>query len=115
VAIHSNSNGGAVTVAVLADCGTAPDDALPVSFFPYTMYYLWDGESIQDSLSVQLTNTGKQQLQFTIVDAPDDLIDFVVPTQLAPGDTTTLIGVVREGARDQNITKSITIDIDEYQ
>lgn len=100
-------------VRISANVVTRPDSTYPVVIKPYKLDLTQFGEKVRSEIKFTINNVSTTNLQPTLVSAPDQLLEVVLPKSIPAGKSGEGLVVLKKSALDKAIDKSITVQFND--
>jgi hypothetical protein len=100
-------------VRISANVITRPDSTYPVVIKPYKLDLTQFGEKVRSEIKFTINNVSATDLQPTLVSAPEQLLEVVLPKSIPAGKSGEGLVILRKNALDKSIDKSITVQFND--
>lgn len=100
-------------VRITANVVARPDSTYPVVIKPYKLDMTQFGEKVRNEIKFTISNVSETNLQPSVVYAPDDLMEVVLPKSIPAGKSAEGIVRLKKSALDKQIEKSITLQLND--
>ncbi len=109
--IVTNEEPSSKSVPIFANVVTRPDSTYPVIITPYKLDISQFGETVRDEMKFTITNVSEEELQLSMVYAPNGVFEIELPEAIPAGGKAQGVLKLKPESLDDSFEKSFTFEL----